>query len=896
MGGEISKQTNKNSKMKNGIKSPNKNRNSLQEEENDKTNSMSASNIEVKAKRKKEKIIIVAKNKKSSNQEKKVLELIHKNNKKKEDYQMIYNIIDKHFFMQTLNEQARNEIIITMSLCKVKEGSTLFTQGSIGNYWYIVHEGKFSLYIDDVLKKELKRGDSFGEYALMNNAPRSATVKADTDCEVWVMKREVFRKILDFLFTLNYDENMNFLNSINLPLDSTFRSILANNLIQEMYKAGDYICKEGELGTCMYIIKDGDVDCCKNGEIIRTLKKGDNFGQKAILGENKRTLDVIAKTDCILYSISVEFFKNQIGPNYKDSLYFSFINYSFQNSKYFTDIYPKMLEKVYCYFEFSDYKKNDVVFKRGEKLSNKLVIVLEGGLKNKITGIFEAKRYEFLFEKDLYENQPITLGQDLIAAPDCFIAQIDYEKFQNVLGGNIQNIQNKSKQQYSFDQITLFKNLSEDKLEILFSKLKIEKFDNGRKIINQGEIGDKFYIIKSGRVDFFVNSKYVRSLNENEEFGERALIINEKRSATAIANGYVVLYSLTANAFKSILEPNLMEYFQKKFYLEDNTIELKDLDSIKELGSGNFGFVNLVRSRKNKQLYAIKAVNLLQIKKEKLESCVELEKNVLLKVDHPFIMKMVKYLKNENCIYFLMEYIKGKELWEVIRDIGLLNKEQTQFYGGSILIAINYLHKKRIIYRDIKPENIMVNDMGYIKIIDFGTVKEIKERTSTIIGTPHYMAPEIIKGAGYSFQVDIWSIAICLYEFFCGKLPFGEDYDDPMDVYRAVSKEDLEFPNFVHDEKFCNLLVKMLKKSPTHRLWKFEKIKEEPYFNGFDWNKLISLELKPPYKIKFGKDKDNNTPIPYLSYLKEKNIKSYYGHKKKLSARGIEFEKWLKQF
>jgi hypothetical protein len=156
MGGEISKQTNKNSKMKNGIKSPNKNRNSLQEEENDKTNSMSASNIEVKAKRKKEKIIIVAKNKKSSNQEKKVLELIHKNNKKKEDYQMIYNIIDKHFFMQTLNAQARNEIIITMSLCRVKKNTTLFKQGSNGNYWYIVHEGQLEKIFDEKKNNNFK--------------------------------------------------------------------------------------------------------------------------------------------------------------------------------------------------------------------------------------------------------------------------------------------------------------------------------------------------------------------------------------------------------------------------------------------------------------------------------------------------------------------------------------------------------------------------------------------------------------------------------------------------------------------------------------------------------------------------------------------------------------------
>ena len=157
------------------------------------------------------------------------------------------------------------------------------------------------------------------------------------------------------------------------------------------------------------------------------------------------------------------------------------------------------------------------------------------------------------------------------------------------------------------------------------------------------------------------------------------------------------------------------------------------------------------------------------------------------------------------------------------------------------------------------------------------------------------MAPEITKGEGYSFEVDIWSIAICMYEFFCGKLPFGEDYDDPLDIYQAVSKEELSFPNFVHDEKFMMLMNKMLKKNPTSRLWKFQQIKNDPYFIDFDWKKLISLSYPPPYILKLKDNKDNNNPaIPYLSYLQSKHHKK--GVRKKKSNRQLQFEKWLKNF
>ena len=905
MGGELEKKTlEQNPNFPEIVKSEktkkSKNKNKKEITETVTTDTVKSNNVKRggASKKKKEKMQVVAKDKseKKVNHEKKVLELIHERNPEKEDYDMIYDIISKHFFLQTLTHQAKEEIIISMSLYKVSKGVTLYTQGTPGNFWYIVQSGELSVYMNDKQVGQLKNGQSFGERALMDGTLRSNTIIAETDCKLWALKRQVFRKIIEFIFTSNYEENIKFLDQVNLPIESTLKSIMANNLIQEIYLKGQYICREGEFGSSLYIIKDGEVECLKGETVIRILKKGDNFGQKALLEGAVRSLDVKAKTDCKIYSISAEFFKNQYGDNFRQVLYFNFITISFNNSKIFKKINSKIIAKSFQYFNFRSLKNNELVYPKGQKITDKLCVVLEGNIVDKKINKVEAKRYEILYEKKLSENSEDTLKNNLVAEPDCILAEIDFAKFKETVGGDLNEAQTKSNQLASFEHVPMFRILSDDKIEFLQNNLKIESFANGKKIITQGEIGDKLFIIKKGRVDFFVNSRYIRSLNDGEEFGARSLILStEKRSATAIANGEVTCYTLTAEIFKSILEPNLYEYFTNKIFLEDNTIELKDLDNVKELGSGNFGSVNLVRNKKNKFLYAIKALNLEQIKLENLEECVEVERDVLLKIDHPFIMKMVKYLKNDHYIFFINEYIKGKELWEVIRDIGLLNKEQTQYYGGSILLAIDYLHKQKIIYRDIKPENVMVSVKGYIKIIDFGTVKEIQDRTSTIIGTSHYMAPEITKGEGYSFQVDIWSIAICMYEFFCGKLPFGEDYDDPMDIYRAVSQEELTFPSFVKDEKFMQLMNKMLRKSPTNRLWKFKQIKEDPYFKDFDWNKLISLSYPPPYKLKMKEEKDTGgQTIPYLSYLASKDVKR--GGKKKKSNRQIKFEKWLKNF
>lgn len=126
-----------------------------------------------------------------------------------------------------------------------------------------------------------------------------------------------------------------------------------------------------------------------------------------------------------------------------------------------------------------------------------------------------------------------------------------------------------------------------------------------------------------------------------------------------------------------------------------------------------------------------------------------------------------------------------------------------------------------------------------MKVIDMGTAKLLptsSSRTFTIIGTPHYMAPEIIKSKGYTTTVDLWSIGVCLFEFMCGYVPFGEDAEDPMEIYDCILKNPLKFPNYFKDTKARALILQLLNSTPEQRLGvSYTALKAHPWFDTFDW-------------------------------------------------------------
>lgn len=143
-----------------------------------------------------------------------VLKLIKKHNRDSEDKEMIDSSLQRHFFLKVLEKNARNEIIKEMSLHSIDKGATLFEQDSVGNFFFIVKEGQLSLYLNNKRLKGFKSGESFGELALLHNAPRSGTVRADTDGKLWCMERKNFKKIVDHINGLNHSDNKKYIASI----------------------------------------------------------------------------------------------------------------------------------------------------------------------------------------------------------------------------------------------------------------------------------------------------------------------------------------------------------------------------------------------------------------------------------------------------------------------------------------------------------------------------------------------------------------------------------------------------------------------------------------------------------------------------------------------------------
>ncbi|KAI3649756.1 hypothetical protein MP228_005388 [Amoeboaphelidium protococcarum] len=305
--------------------------------------------------------------------------------------------------------------------------------------------------------------------------------------------------------------------------------------------------------------------------------------------------------------------------------------------------------------------------------------------------------------------------------------------------------------------------------------------------------------------------------------------------------------------------------------------KLSQFEKVQFIGRGSFGKVYLVRHIESDRYYAMKVLSKSQIFKLNEVKHVITERNILSDLNSQYVVSFVGSMQDGHNLYILMEYVIGGELFTQLTLRKCFNVDTARFYAAEVVLFLEHLHSNQIIYRDIKPENILIDAMGHIKFTDFGFAKYLRKRTFTFCGTPQYMAPEIIinaelgrRGLGYSFAVDFYSLGILIFEMLVGQTPFHDL--NVKDVYRKILYGQVEFP-WSMDPDAKDLIRLLLTKNPSKRLGVngIEEIKNHKWFQSINWEQLRRREIAPPFIPRFTHAADTRNFIPWKSG--QKNVR-----------------------
>ncbi|XP_050981190.1 cGMP-dependent protein kinase 1a isoform X2 [Labeo rohita] len=417
--------------------------------------------------------------------------------------------------------------------------------------------------------------------------------------------------------------------------------------------------------------------------------------------------------------------------------------------------------------------------------------------------------------------------------------------------------------------VLTFRGLPEEILSKLADVLEETHYEDGDYIIRQGARGDTFFIISKGKVTMTREDcpgqepVYLRSMGKGDSFGEKALQGEDIRTANVIASESVTCLVIDRDSYKHLIggledvsNKGSEDAEAKAKYEAENAffsnLNLSDFNIIDTLGVGGFGRVELVQLKSDEmKTFAMKILKKRHIVDTRQQEHIRSEKLIMQEAHSDFIVRLYRTFKDSKYLYMLMEACLGGELWTILRDRGNFDDSTTRFYTACVVEAFAYLHSKGIIYRDLKPENLILDHRGYAKLVDFGFAKKIGfgKKTWTFCGTPEYVAPEIILNKGHDISADYWSLGILMYELLTGSPPFSGP--DPMKTYNIILRgiDMIEFPKKI-TKNAANLIKKLCRDTPSERLGNLKNgvkdIQKHKWFEGFNWDGLRKGTLTPP--------------------------------------------------
>jgi serine/threonine protein kinase/CRP-like cAMP-binding protein len=628
---------------------------------------------------------------------------------------------------------------------------------------------------------------------------------------VWVLDRQTYRQLITSQLMQSRDESRAAVESI--PMFAEFltaeqREKLVDAMEVVRVKADQRVIRKGEPGAVAYFIKSGQVLCSNiGGDGLGQIELGPGqyFGERSLLTDEPRAADVKTTKDTVLLCLGKQSFTELLGP--LRSVLDENMKRRVVDAAPILNQLPKgVREKVSAKFELAVFRNGEPIVFEGD-LGDKFFIVRSGTV-----GVFSASLAQSAARQAAGESPtPEDGGSVGGGSSNTNPAAVGG-------AGGTGAADNHHHVQAPGSSPTR----KATKTTSYLGKL---GFGGGGSKREQG------YGMR------------IATLKEGDWFGEMALLNDEPRSATCLAEGTVECFALALDTFKLMMrKSDLLLHTSRRRYEENRSkrssverpgapgagaaallargasaeaisaspaelqgkvlrplsssmpqlpgaasradfehLALKDIVKTKILGKGTFGTVYLCESTPRapvKGVWALKMMNKAHIEECDQKRNVLNEKMVLQELSHPFVLTLHRTFQDRDSIYMLLDFVQGGELFTIMQQHYRLPIAHAQFYSACIVDALDYMHGANIIYRDLKPENVLIDAEGFVKIADFGFAKCVTGKTFTLCGTPEYLAPEVVLGKGHDKAVDWWAVGVLIYEMLCGISPFADEVND----------------------------------------------------------------------------------------------------------------------
>ncbi|KAL0985415.1 hypothetical protein UPYG_G00156580 [Umbra pygmaea] len=321
-------------------------------------------------------------------------------------------------------------------------------------------------------------------------------------------------------------------------------------------------------------------------------------------------------------------------------------------------------------------------------------------------------------------------------------------------------------------------------------------------------------------------------------------------------------------------ERELVACHQQGLLKGESQLKPSDFHFVKVIGKGSFGKVVLARYRQSGGFYAVKVLQKETILKKKEQKNVMVERSVLMKgLQHPFLVGLHFSFQTSHHLYFVLDYVSGGDLFFHLQRLGAFSEPRAKLYSAEIASALGYLHSVNIVYRDLKPENILLDRDGHVVLTDFGLCKEgvsVNGTTQTICGTPEYLAPEVLLGKAYSWNVDWWGLGCVLHEMLYGLPPFYSRSRAQM--LKNILHTPLRLRSSV-SQSAQSLLRGLLEKDSTKRLGErhdLAELQNHSFFLSINWDDLLARKIPPlfiptlsdPCDVRYFEPAFTRLPVP----------------------------------